>query len=105
MARRRSPSRTPAACAVRCARAHRGRRTLPVPHGRADATIERQCQETPAGGAAAPRRRAAMEMWPPRRKTRAVRVGNAVIGGDTPVLVQSMITEETRNVDACVAQI
>ena len=41
----------------------------------------------------------------PRRSTRAVRVGGAVIGGDAPVLVQSMITEETRNVDACVEQI
>ncbi len=41
----------------------------------------------------------------PRRKTRPVRVGKAVIGGDAPILVQSMITEETRNVDACVAQI
>src|SRR5579884_1785631 len=46
-----------------------------------------------------------MEITYPRRKTRPVRVGKAVIGGDAPVLVQSMITEETRNVDACVAQI
>jgi (E)-4-hydroxy-3-methylbut-2-enyl-diphosphate synthase len=46
-----------------------------------------------------------MEITYPRRRTRPVRVGNAVIGGDAPVLVQSMITEETRNVDACVAQI
>ena len=46
-----------------------------------------------------------MDLITPRRKTRAVRVGDAVIGGDAPVLVQSMITEETRNVDACVAQI
>lgn len=41
----------------------------------------------------------------PRRKTRAVRVGNVVIGSGHPVVVQSMITEETRNVDACVRQI
>ncbi|MFY7952617.1 MAG: (E)-4-hydroxy-3-methylbut-2-enyl-diphosphate synthase, partial [Armatimonadaceae bacterium] len=41
----------------------------------------------------------------PRRATRAVRVGNVVIGGGHPVVVQSMITEETRNVDACVRQI
>ncbi|MDR3709727.1 MAG: (E)-4-hydroxy-3-methylbut-2-enyl-diphosphate synthase [Capsulimonadaceae bacterium] len=40
-----------------------------------------------------------------RRRTRAVRVGDIVIGGDHPVVVQSMITEETRNVDACVDQI
>jgi len=41
----------------------------------------------------------------PRRATRPVRVGNVVIGGGHPVVVQSMITEETRNVDACVRQI
>jgi (E)-4-hydroxy-3-methylbut-2-enyl-diphosphate synthase len=46
-----------------------------------------------------------MQMSYPRRRTRAVHVGDAVIGGDAPILVQSMITEETRNVDACVAQI
>lgn len=41
----------------------------------------------------------------PRRKTRAVRVGDVFMGGGHPVLVQSMITEETRNIDACVEQI
>jgi (E)-4-hydroxy-3-methylbut-2-enyl-diphosphate synthase len=41
----------------------------------------------------------------PRRRTRAVRVGNVSIGGDHPVVVQSMITEETRNVEGCVRQI
>jgi 4-hydroxy-3-methylbut-2-en-1-yl diphosphate synthase IspG/GcpE len=46
-----------------------------------------------------------MELITPRRRTRAVRVGEAIIGGDAPVLVQSMITEETKHVDACVAQI
>jgi len=40
-----------------------------------------------------------------RRRTRAVRVGNVTIGGGHPVVVQSMITEETRNVEGCVAQI
>ena len=40
-----------------------------------------------------------------RRKTRAVRVGKMTIGGGHPVVVQSMITEETRNVDGCVKQI
>lgn len=40
-----------------------------------------------------------------RRPTRAVRVGNVTIGGGHHVVVQSMITEETRNVEACVAQI
>jgi (E)-4-hydroxy-3-methylbut-2-enyl-diphosphate synthase len=46
-----------------------------------------------------------LEMTYPRRKTRAVRVGSVWMGGNHPVLVQSMITEETRNVDACVEQI
>ncbi|HEY3284070.1 MAG TPA: (E)-4-hydroxy-3-methylbut-2-enyl-diphosphate synthase, partial [Armatimonadota bacterium] len=41
----------------------------------------------------------------PRRKTRAVRVGQATIGGGAPILVQSMIVEETRDVQACVASI
>jgi (E)-4-hydroxy-3-methylbut-2-enyl-diphosphate synthase len=40
-----------------------------------------------------------------RRRTRAVPVGNITIGGGFPVVVQSMITEETRNVAACVDQI
>lgn len=46
-----------------------------------------------------------LEMNYPRRKTRPVRVGSAWMGGDHPILVQSMITEETRNVEACVEQI
>lgn len=41
----------------------------------------------------------------PRRKTRVVRVGSVAMGGSLPVLVQSMVTEETRNVEACVEQI
>ena len=41
----------------------------------------------------------------PRRATRAVRVGNITLGGGHPVVVQSMITEETRNVAGCVDQI
>jgi (E)-4-hydroxy-3-methylbut-2-enyl-diphosphate synthase len=41
----------------------------------------------------------------PRRRTREVRVGRVIIGGDHPIAVQSMITEETRNVEACVRQI
>ncbi|MES2459080.1 MAG: (E)-4-hydroxy-3-methylbut-2-enyl-diphosphate synthase [Armatimonadota bacterium] len=41
----------------------------------------------------------------PRRKSRPVRVGNITVGGDNPVVVQSMITEETRNVKGCVRQI
>jgi (E)-4-hydroxy-3-methylbut-2-enyl-diphosphate synthase len=40
-----------------------------------------------------------------RRKTRPVHVGEIIIGGDHPIVVQSMITEETHNVPAAVAQI
>jgi len=43
-----------------------------------------------------------MDMIYPRRKTREVRVGNIGIGGDNPIAVQSMITENTRDVSACV---
>lgn len=45
------------------------------------------------------------EMEYPRRWTRPVKVGPHVIGGMHPVLVQSMITEDTRNIEACVRQI
>jgi (E)-4-hydroxy-3-methylbut-2-enyl-diphosphate synthase len=45
------------------------------------------------------------EMEYPRRWTRPVRVGPHVIGGHAPVLVQSMITEDTRNTEAAVRQI
>ena len=41
----------------------------------------------------------------PRRLTRPVAVGRVTIGGGAPIAVQSMITEETRNVAGCVAQI
>jgi (E)-4-hydroxy-3-methylbut-2-enyl-diphosphate synthase len=40
-----------------------------------------------------------------RRPTREVHAGSAVIGGNAPILVQSMITEETRDVAACVESI
>jgi (E)-4-hydroxy-3-methylbut-2-enyl-diphosphate synthase len=40
-----------------------------------------------------------------RRQTSPCRVGPVTIGGGHHVLVQSMITEETRNIDACVEQI
>ncbi len=53
------------------------------------------------GGAPA----AAPQMEYPRRWTRPVRVGDKIIGGMAPVLVQSMITEDTRNVPAAVEQI
>jgi (E)-4-hydroxy-3-methylbut-2-enyl-diphosphate synthase len=41
----------------------------------------------------------------PRLRTRPVRVGPITIGGGAPIVVQSMITEDTRDVPACVAAI
>jgi (E)-4-hydroxy-3-methylbut-2-enyl-diphosphate synthase len=41
---------------------------------------------------------------PVRRQTLKVRVGNRVIGGDAPILVQSMTTTNTKDVDATVFQ-
>src|SRR5690349_8032532 len=49
-------------------------------------------------------RQPVMEMEYPRRKTRPVRVGRVTIGGGHPVVVQSMITSDTRDVAACVAE-
>lgn len=40
-----------------------------------------------------------------RRKTRQIQVRNVKIGGDAPIVVQSMTTTETHNVDATVKQI
>lgn len=40
-----------------------------------------------------------------RRKTRAVRVGNISIGGDNPVVVQSMINEDTLDLENATASI
>lgn len=45
------------------------------------------------------------DITPSRRKTRPVRVGAVTVGGGQPIVVQSMITEETRNVMGCVEQI
>jgi len=41
----------------------------------------------------------------PRRKTRQVSVGGVLIGGDAPVVIQSMTSTYTYDVDATVAQI
>ncbi len=46
-----------------------------------------------------------LEKQRPRRATRPVRVGPYVIGGDAPILVQSMTKTDTRDVAATVAQI
>ena len=40
-----------------------------------------------------------------RRKTRGVKVGDITIGGNNPVVVQSMINEDTLNIDGSVAAI
>ncbi|MBI3313078.1 MAG: flavodoxin-dependent (E)-4-hydroxy-3-methylbut-2-enyl-diphosphate synthase [Candidatus Omnitrophica bacterium] len=40
-----------------------------------------------------------------RKKTRSVKVGSLTIGGDSPVVIQSMTTTHTRDVDATVDQI
>ena len=39
-----------------------------------------------------------------RRRTREVMVGKVGIGGDHPIRVQSMLTSDTRDVDACVSE-
>ncbi|MCQ2509713.1 MAG: flavodoxin-dependent (E)-4-hydroxy-3-methylbut-2-enyl-diphosphate synthase [Lachnospiraceae bacterium] len=40
-----------------------------------------------------------------RMKTKEVRIGNRVIGGDNPILIQSMTNTKTEDVEATVAQI
>jgi (E)-4-hydroxy-3-methylbut-2-enyl-diphosphate synthase len=40
-----------------------------------------------------------------RHKTREVRVGDKIVGGDNPIWVQSMTTPDTRDVEATVAEI
>ena len=39
-----------------------------------------------------------------RRSTCVVNVGKVAIGGDNPVRVQSMITSDTRDTEACVQE-
>jgi len=45
------------------------------------------------------------EYFPPRRKTRAVRVGRLTMGGSAPIVVQSMTKTDTREVGKTVEQI
>lgn len=45
------------------------------------------------------------EHFPARRKTRPVKVGRLTIGGDAPIVVQSMTKTDTRDVDKTVSQI
>ena len=40
-----------------------------------------------------------------RHKTRVVQVGPLAIGGDNPIIVQSMTTPDTYNIEATVAEI
>ena len=40
-----------------------------------------------------------------RRKTRPIKVGNIIIGGNAPISVQSMTKTDTRDIDATVSQI
>lgn len=49
--------------------------------------------------------RAAAALRKPRHKTREVSVGGKIIGGDNPILVQSMTTPDTHMVKECVAEI
>ena len=39
------------------------------------------------------------------RKTRKIRIGNLVIGGDSPIAVQSMAATQTQDLDATARQI
>ena len=47
----------------------------------------------------------ATEYFPSRRKTRAVRVGRLTMGGDAPIVVQSMTKTDTREVGKTIEQI
>ena len=44
-------------------------------------------------------------MKPKRRKTRQIHVGGIPIGGDAPIVVQSMTTTDTRDVQGTIEQI
>ena len=40
-----------------------------------------------------------------RRKTRQIHVGDVAVGGDAPVVVQSMCSTDTRDIQASLKQI
>ena len=40
-----------------------------------------------------------------RRRTKEVRIGDVIIGGDHPIAIQSMTNTKTQDVEATVAQI
>jgi len=48
---------------------------------------------------------AEQEYFPPRRKARPVKVGRLTIGGEAPIVVQSMTKTDTRDVEKTVEQI
>ena len=48
---------------------------------------------------------AAREVLAPRRKSRQIRVGKVLVGGDAPVSVQSMTTTKTTDINATLQQI
>ena len=45
------------------------------------------------------------EVLAPRRKSRQIKVGKVLVGGDAPVSVQSMTTTPTTNINATLQQI
>ncbi len=46
-----------------------------------------------------------IKLLPIRRQTNTVSIGDIKIGGTEPIRIQSMLTSDTTNVDACVAEI
>ncbi|MDX2217366.1 MAG: (E)-4-hydroxy-3-methylbut-2-enyl-diphosphate synthase [Oculatellaceae cyanobacterium bins.114] len=62
-------------------------------------------QTLPTPVASTPSLQFSTDMAIPRRKTRPVPVGDLFIGGDYPVAVQSMINEDTLDIDGSVAAI
>ena len=46
-----------------------------------------------------------MSLLAPRRRTRVLHVGNVAIGGDHPIVVQSMATADTRDPAATLRQL
>src|SRR5687768_16441840 len=62
--------------------------------------VTRSCRSAPARS-----RRYHTMLIAPRRKTRVLEVGNVKIGGDNPIVVQSMTTADTRDPKATLKQI
>ena len=46
-----------------------------------------------------------MSLLAPRRRTRVLHVGDVAIGGDNPIVVQSMATADTRDPAATLRQL